>query len=244
MKLRELISRALFYVSVPKCVSCGEYLSYNDLALCPKCSSEFEEIKTRSCSICSKRLSECSCSNEYLSRHFIKRVIKVFRYVQREENLPANSLIYSLKRDDRADVQKLCALELSAAIKNSLDTPSEYIITNVPRRRSAIIKYGLDHAATLARRVADILGAEYKSLLTSNSKRPQKKMHGEERLYNVNFDIKRDIDLTGKRIIIIDDVITTGASMGAAAMLLRSLGAKTIVAASLSIAYKDDLLKK
>ena len=243
MKFSELGKRALFYVSVPKCVCCEEILSYQDLALCPKCSAEFEKIKTRDCSICGKRLHLCSCSTDYLKSHFMKRLVKVFRYIQREENLPANSLIYSLKRDDRRDVLNLCANELAEAIRASVSNPKKYIITNVPRRKSAIIQYGIDHSAELAKAVAKRLGAEYHSLLVSHSRRPQKKTHGDERLHNVNFDVKREVDLSGRYVIIVDDVITTGASMGAASVLVRSMGAKQIFGAALSIAYKDGIKK-
>ena len=91
----------------------------------------------------------------------------------------------------------------------------------------------------MAKEVAKSLGAKYISLLKSNSKKAQKSLEHSERMKNANFDLIKDVDLTGKGVIIIDDVITSGASMGCAAALIRSLGCKNIVAASLGIAYKD-----
>ena len=44
-------------------------------------------------------------------------------------------------------------------------------------------------------------------------------------------------------MIIVDDIITTGASMGMAAVLLKAVGAGRIVAAAVSIAYKDPYIK-
>ena len=240
MNIKTISDRVLFALSVPKCVGCLEPLEYGEKAFCPKCSLEFEEIKNRNCSRCAKKLNYCGCSNEYLESHFVRRVSKSFRYMIRGDNLNvANSLIFSLKRQNREDVLEFAAREMSANIRNIVDTPEMYIITNVPRRRKAIIEFGIDHSSLLAERVAELLGAEYISILKSNSRKPQKSLERADRLKNVEFEIVNDIDISGRSVIIVDDVITTGASVGAAAMLLKSLGAKNIVAASLGIAYKD-----
>ena len=239
MNIKELSDRVLFALSVPKCVCCREPLNYGQKAFCPKCSADFEEIKTRNCSRCAKKLNACSCSNEYLEGHFIKRVVKCFRYLVKDEINPANALIFSMKKDNRKDVLEVCTQELVAAIRNSVDNPNEYIITNIPRRKAEIIDKGLDQAELLARAIAARLGAEYMPILKSLSKKSQKTLERADRLKNANFAIKSEADLTGKSVIIVDDVITTGASMGTAAALIRSLGAKNITAAALGIAYRD-----
>lgn len=239
MTLRDILNRVAHLVSVPGCVCCGERLAFDDLALCPKCSADFEEIKTRNCSVCSKVLSECSCVGEYLSRHFVKSHVKVFRYKNREENLAANTLIYSLKRDNRADVLKLCTSELVSAISASIKNPASYVFTNVPRRKSQIVKYGIDHAQLLARSVAKHYGAEYMQLLRSNVKTAQKKLVGRDRERNIDFDLTTDKSLAERGVIIIDDIVTTGASAAAAATLVRGLGTRNIHVASLAIATKD-----
>ena len=240
MSLQSAFDRLAFLVSVPRCVSCDEKLDYTDLALCQKCSAVFEEIKTRNCSECAKVLSECSCVGEYLERHFVKVQIKVFRYKNRDENIAANSLIYSLKQDNRKDVLKRCTLELARAISNSIDDPENYVFTNVPRRKSQIVKYGIDHAKLLARSLADHYGAEYIQLLKSNVKTAQKTLVGKDRATNVDFDIANEVNLAGRGVIIVDDIVTTGASVAASAMLIRTLGTKKIVAASLAIATRDE----
>ena len=72
------------------------------------------------------------------------------------------------------------------------------------------------------------------------SGKPQKKTHGEQRLKNAKFDYRRRIpDIKGKNVLLVDDIVTTGASMGNSAMLLHGLGAKRIVGVCLSIAYRD-----
>ena len=236
----KLIDNLLYYISVPKCACCGERLSKDELALCKECKEEYNNVLRRNCSVCAKPLYECPCTNDYLDSHYIHKVIKVFRYVIKE-NLPTNALIYSLKKDNRRDVLKYLSSELADSIAYSVKAPEAYVFTSVPRRKASVIKYGIDHAELLARAVAKRLGAKYKKVLISKSKSEQKRAGSrEERLKNTEFRIKKkSIDLSGNNVILIDDIITTGASMSAAAMLLKGLGAKQIIGASLAIAYKD-----
>ena len=239
MNIKSIMDRVLFALSVPKCVCCKTRLNYGENALCLKCSAKFEEFKTRNCSRCARKLNMCNCSNEFLEAHYIRRAIKCFRYLNRNEATPGNALIYSLKRDNRSDVLKRCADELEFAIRNSVANPDSYIFTNVPRRKSAIIEHGIDHSALLAGELAKRFNAQYIPLLKSNAKKPQKSLETYDRFKNADFYISKNIDLTGRAVIIVDDIITSGASMGKAASLIRSLGSREIIAASLAIAYKD-----
>ena len=240
MGRHKFLDKLIYLVTVPKCVCCGKRLAMHEEALCTSCLKSYTEICTRNCSKCAKPLSECSCSMPYLEAHYIKRLVKVFRYKNREENIAANSLIYSLKKDNRSDVLDFCTEELLSAFSASKIDVSDFIIVNVPRRKSQIVKYGIDHAKLLAENIAKRTGAVYMNLLRSNVKTAQKEVYGKERETNIDFDIIRDIDLKGKNVMIVDDIVTTGSSMGAAAMLLRGLGAKKIIGATIAIAYKEN----
>ena len=108
----------------------------------------------------------------------------------------------------------------------------------MPRRRAAIKKYGIDHAKILAKALAKRLGCQYVSCLISKSKLPQKSTFAKERISNAEFDLK-NVDIKGKRVIIVDDIVTTGASLGSCAALLHAVGAKEIVGCAIAVAYKD-----
>ncbi len=239
MNFSEIKDKILFYLSVPKCVGCKKRLSVEDRVLCPDCLSEYREIKKRNCSICSKELERCDCSNKYLESHYVRKVIKVFRYVDKDE-LPSNNLIYSLKRDNRKDVLAFLVDELGRALSASVKDIDKCVFLNVPRRRKEKIKYGIDHASELAKALAKRFSAEYYQPLISKAKKPQKKTVGAERIQNASFKLKKNAkNLSGRTVIIVDDIVTTGASMSACAMLVRALGTKKIIGAAVSIAYKD-----
>ena len=241
MNIKSIMDRVLFALSVPKCIRCNQKLDYGQKAFCPKCSAEFEEFKTRNCVRCGRVLNRCDCSTRFLESHFVTRVVKCYRYLHRVEAEASNELIYSLKKDHRRDVLEVCTDELELAISNSIEHPENCVFTNVPRRKAAIIQYGFDHSALLLQEVAKRFDAEYISILKSNAKKPQRSLDSAERMKNADFDIVKDIDLTGREVIIVDDIITSGASMRSAAALIRSLGCKKITVACLAIAYKDDI---
>ena len=240
----KFVKDILFYISVPKCVACGERLVRSDRALCKNCKLDYDNAIKRNCAHCAKPIYECSCTTEYLDAHYIHRHIKVFRY-RPEAELPTNKLIYSLKKDNRDDVLDFLADELASSIAITFPNASDFIFTYIPRRRVAKVKYGIDHAELLSKRVSEKLGAKYQKTLISKSKNEQKlSKNREERMKNARFDyIHKRVDLSGKTVVLIDDVVTTGASMSVAAALLKGAGAKRIIGASLAIAYNDSSLK-
>ena len=236
----KFLKKMLFYISVPKCVFCGERLEIRERVLCKDCMRQYFDNKSRNCPTCSKMLGECSCTNEYLDAHYVHKLIKVYRY-QAGEDLPTNTLLYKLKRDYRNDVFDFLSDELSKSIAFSCTVDENTVITNVPRRRSAKNQYGYDHAKVLAKAVAKKMSAEYCELLVSKTKSAQKTTRSdEERKKNAVYATKSEtISLAGKKLILIDDIVTTGASLGACAEQLKHLGAKQIIGAAVAIAYKD-----
>ena len=243
MKERSLFRRALFYISGPKCIGCDIPLDIGDQAFCPECYFKFKERLTRNCSICSKELIECDCAHPFLTENFVKKLYKCFRYIGKEEDSLSASFIYSLKSRPRWDTYNYALDLIECALKNSKEDFSSYVFTSVPRRGSAKIKYGVDQSKRIAEALAKRLGAKYVSLLSSRSKMEQKRLTKEERIENAQFVLKkRDVSSVSK-VLIIDDIVTSGASMGKAAALIRSLGVKEIRGAALAIAYPDQIKK-
>lgn len=235
--------KLLFYLTVPKCVCCREKLDIDDKALCKNCIQEYGNTKNRSCSLCFKLLSECRCSNKYLKSHMVPKLIKLFRYKPSSdpnERVAANQLIYNIKRVKRRDLLDFISDEMICAINKSISTDN-LVVTNVPRKPGRVLKYGFDHSEEIAKAISVKLGIKYVKLLKSKLKAAQKKLYGDERIRNAKFDyLKRSADVAGKRVLLIDDIVTTGASMGACAVLIRGLGAREVIGACMGITYRDD----
>ena len=247
MDIKLLYQKILFWVSVPKCVFCGEKLDFLDKGLCVRCRKTYEDHKSRNCSRCSLQLRFCTCSNKHLKAHSVKRHIKIFRYLHNETSAPGNQLIFSLKQDNREDVIDFLADELSSALSNNLGTDyGNYILTNVPRRISSILNFGFDHTKQLALAISKKTGIKYMDLFISRAKRAQKGLNGEERVSNADYDYKKNltVNLRGYTLIIVDDITTSGATLGACATLAKGLMAKEVVALTIASAYNDEYIKR
>lgn len=239
MNISALCDFLLFYIGVPKCVGCGEFLSREDRVFCPDCRMIYDNAKMRNCSRCANILSRCTCSNDYLDSHYIHSLIKVTRYIHGPD-LPQNRLLYALKQENRRDVADFMASELTDAVRAGVKDVQEYLVTYVPRRHSSVVRYGFDHAKKLARKTAENLGIPFLPLLRSTAKKPQKELSGRAaRVENAAMKRIGIPELNGKRILLVDDIVTTGASMANAASLLRGSGAKEIVGVTFAIAYLD-----
>jgi predicted amidophosphoribosyltransferase len=106
------------------------------------------------------------------------------------------------------------------------------LVTWAPTSSSRRRERGFDQARILASSVARELGVPSRSLLVRIGHRPQEGKGREARLEGPRFEAKRSG--TGKRILIVDDVLTTGASLQAAVSALRAAGHGSVHAAALS----------
>ena len=91
---------------------------------------------------------------------------------------------------------------------------------------------GYDQGKLLCREVARHLGLGMRRCLFKRyDNRKQSKLSAAERQKNVEnvYRILRGADLHGKRVLLVDDVTTTGATLRKCASLLRQAGAKEVV---------------
>ena len=99
--------------------------------------------------------------------------------------------------------------------------------TSPARRRQR----GFDHAELLARHTSRSLGAPAQPTLRRTTVDAQHGRSADERRGGVHFAVRRSAttaSLPGTKVLIVDDVCTTGATLTAAAEALRSAGAASV----------------
>ncbi len=138
--------------------------------------------------------------------------------------------ITDLKFAGRRDAGAAIGRALGAAIRNA-GCPLENTVV-VPVSMPALRKVvrPIDHANEIAHHVAATLRAPKVIAFKRSLRPPQRSASATERRRNVrgSFRPRRGVDFTGWRVIVVDDVKTTGATMHEACRFLRRMGAQEI----------------
>lgn len=196
-----------------KCPVCGE-LSGSD-AVCRECRN---------------RLDGMYYPHTIWATHSGKsvfRTVSLFPYD--EENV--RNMLFSVKlHGNRAAVSYFSA-KAADEIMLSKELLSCDMMTFVPRRKSAERENGYDQGKLYTDEMSRLTGIKSFSIIKRKPLRFSKEQKGltkDERAENVKdaFYVKGDV--AGKRILLFDDVVTTGASTGECARMLSEKGAKRV----------------
>jgi ComF family protein len=117
------------------------------------------------------------------------------------------------------------------------------LLVPIPLTRVRKIERGFNQSAVLARQVSRRLGipVEEGAVRRVGRSRSQTTLSPEERLENVRgvFRVRRGERVRGKRIVLVDDVLTTGATTGELAAVLREAGASEVLVLTVARAGSD-----
>ncbi len=112
------------------------------------------------------------------------------------------------------------------------------LVVPVPLHKKRLRHRGFNQALLLAHGVSERFSVplHYDNLVRLRSTRPQVELSGRERAENVRgaFGMVRPSEVGDKRILLIDDVFTTGATMNECAKVLKDAGAASVTVLTLA----------
>lgn len=237
MKPREFLDRFVF---VYRCVGCGEVLSFADSrsAFCSKCRLFWEEAKSESCKECFREAVACTCMPKKLSKSGALCLRKLIFYHTKKEHTPPNRLLYRLKHQPNDRLEGFVAREMAIRVREELrvlspdNLAAEVVLTYAPRSRQAVRVEGFDQSRRMARALSRELSVPYVTTFArTRGTGVQKKLSADARMKNASesFRCIAPNEVAGKYVLLLDDVVTTGASMGECVSLLRRAGAKGVL---------------
>lgn len=149
----------------------------------------------------------------------------------------ARAALLALKEQGRAGLATPLARPFAAAVAAALHGTQDAVIAAVPSSRAARRRRGFEPVRALANRAGIRLTP---LLLPARPHAVQKGLGVAERVRNLDgvFALARPVD--GIRVLLVDDVVTTGATLTAAAGVLRAGGAEVVGAAVLAATRRRD----
>ena len=116
------------------------------------------------------------------------------------------------------------------------ELPVPDVISFVPMDRRKQQKRGYNQAQLLAERLAKLFGVPCAALLEKTRETPnQHSLHRKEREKNAAGAYRPRGEIQGKAILLCDDVITTGATLGECARVLRQAGAASVAGTAIAL---------
>ena len=222
----------LSYILPPRCLKCGKVLPDNR-GLCSKCIEEINFITQPYCKKCGHPLEGNFDNQKMLCGSCLSKKRTPFRLSRSAFRYDENSkhLILSFKFHDKTDNASLLAKMMYVAGEDIFKTGADVIIP-VPLHYTRLLKRKYNQSALLGHELSRLSGIKLdcRSLIKHRRTRPQVELRGKERLENVKgaFCVKKAENIKGKRVILIDDVLTTGTTLKECAYALKRAGAKSV----------------
>lgn len=192
---------------------------------CPLCDT-FVGVRDRGCSDCMASLNflESDALLDHLPKIWFTRCRSCFAYEGRIKDA-----IHGLKYGERLDIVRFLGdvLATEAVAMGEFET-----IVPVPLHPARLRSRGFNQSVLLARQMGRLIEREVDldSLKRSGYIRPQVGLQKDERIRNVKgaFNVRRAVHIMDKNILLVDDVLTTGATVNECASVLIRGGAASV----------------
>ncbi|GAA5076584.1 ComF family protein [Roseibacterium beibuensis] len=223
----------LHAVFPPECLNCGARVD-SDFAICGSCWAETPFILGAACDLCGTGLPGQSAEGERLvcdECHRIARPWAAGRAVMAYDGV-GRKLVLGLKHGDRAEVARAAGPWLARAGADLL--AGAPVLVPVPLHWRRLAQRRFNQSALLAQAMGRVTGAEVtpQALVRARATPSQDGRDRDARFRNLSDAIrpqpKYGAILAGRPVVLVDDVMTSGATFAAATEACRGAGATEI----------------
>lgn len=236
-----LVQACIDFLYPPNCGVCGTPCLPDDQCICSECRPRntllpSTHMPSRMCRVCGEAHAVGEQSECYICQMFplnVDSLQSLWWYDTRSE-----LSIKALKYEYRRELSNYFAHQLGELLLRQHPTPSSHwdILTVVPSTNAALQERGFHHVAAIGRRIAKRFSLSFRpaAILSTKERTPQAGLSPSQRIGNVENDFQVAKKFAkGTKILLLDDVTTSGASLNAASQQLRSAGAASVTAYTL-----------
>ncbi len=234
-----LSERLLSLVFPHRCFLCRSEPVPADAWLCGRCSSELPLTSGALCRRCGKAPEDCVCENGLPD--FDGAAVPLFY-----TDAVARG-IGSFKYQGKRYYARFLAELMAQSVRETFGDMQFSAITYVPLHPAKLRRRGYCQTRLLAKELSVLLGVPVESGFLRHTGKggaqmEQKGMQARRENARLSFAVRKDTGLEGRTFLLVDDVLTTGATAGRCAGLMRRKGARAVcLAAAATTCYRHQI---
>ena len=212
-------------------ISLGEPYPYN---LCPECSEAIQVVHGTVCRCCGRYIGPSAGADRCL--HCLRDSVFLdggVTYAHYQGG--ALELVHRLKYSKRPWLVHSMAEQMLPAVEQLVEREEIDTIIPVPVHPQRLTERGYNQAEQIGNHLSEWIGIsmEPHGLIRQSDTLPQNQLSGSERIQNVRhaFVASEAVCLKGLRVLLIDDVLTTGSTINACARVLKANGVSQVFSA-------------
>jgi ComF family protein len=213
-----------------RCRSCGGVMDRKNRFFCTECASDLSPVKSPFCTVCGMPFPDgagsdhpCSDCLSHRTYYHSARSAAVYKGMLKDA-------VHLYKYRGIQAMHKFLGPLVADAAKEFF--PDAHVAAAVPLHRRRLAKRGFNQSLFLAKHAAEGLSIPLSldGLVRVRYTRPQVDLGPAEREENVKgaFAVDRPEEFKEKRVLLLDDVYTTGATVRECAKVLKKAGAERV----------------
>jgi ComF family protein len=231
----------LDFVYPQHCAICKKYLRREEKDICEVCWKGLVILTDPFCPYCKSFVEEgetecgfCKSAGEFSEDHNILLVRSLGRFDDYYKEL-----IHRFKYGKKIPLGRRLGQRLGETIDDESSFSKSDFLIPVPLHKSRYRERGFNQSDILAEGISKVIGLSVlKSVLKrKKNTKDQTNLSFQQREENVRgaFVVSEPEVINGKKIILVDDVITTGATLSECARMLKQAGAEKILGMTIAV---------
>ncbi len=226
-RIRRILYILSCFLFPERCIFCNTVIEPLQLS-CDSCRKEISTVAPPLCPYCGANKKACGCQKK---KHAYDRVVAPFYY---EGSVRQG--ILRLKKWDDPQAIAFFASQMAAALRREQPELPFDGVCFLPMTKRDYRKREYNQSRLLAQKLAELLDLPLWDILTKiYETKPQKGLSRVARSGNVLgvFDVTQDV--SGRSLLLVDDVVTTGATSHECAKMLKLYGADSVTVTAIAV---------
>lgn len=233
--VHSLLQPLFEFVYPPVCLACERFLPHSSSNVCGECWMTVRRVQRTD-----------TLYHDMRDRLRARELTDLASPFYFEKDGTLQILIHQLKYDEMTIAGVELGRQVAVAMATLFGEIPDATLVPVPLHAAKERERGYNQSVYIARGIQSLTGLPVSARLLRRRKNTPSQTHlnREERLANVQdaFELARDARVEGASFILVDDVITTGATIQECARVLKEHGAHRVYAASIALAaYAGDV---